>query len=266
MIIVGDFNLVLDTSKDYFNYLHVNNPKAKEVVHQQIQSFNLVDIYRQFHPNVNRYTWRKANPMKQARLDFFLVSSSLMKEVKSSDIMTCYRSDHSPIFILLKLNEFKHGKGLWKFNNSLLKDIEYIECINKYIDQIKHQYAVPVYKRESISKIPEAEIQFTINDQLFLETLLMEIRSKTISYASQVKKKRTKKEKDLQDQLEDLEKKFEQNIETINEKRKSYIPGILFSESFYYTAKRAIGRKIYDISPDLFTETEKVLNHLSKFK
>ena len=55
MIIVGDFNLVLDTSKDYFNYLHVNNPKAREVVHQQIQSSNLVDIYRQFYPNVNRY-------------------------------------------------------------------------------------------------------------------------------------------------------------------------------------------------------------------
>ena len=52
----------------------------------------------------------------------------------------------------------------------------------------------------------------------------------------------------------------------INEKRKSYFPGILFSESFYFTAKRAAGRKIYDISPDLFTRTGKVLNRLTKLK
>lgn len=29
IIIVGDYNMVIDTSKDYFNYLHVNNPKAR---------------------------------------------------------------------------------------------------------------------------------------------------------------------------------------------------------------------------------------------
>lgn len=35
-----------------------------------------------------------------------------------------------------------------------------------------------VYKKESILDITDSEIQFTINDQYFLETLLMEIRSK----------------------------------------------------------------------------------------
>jgi hypothetical protein len=36
-------------------------------------------------------------------------------------------------------------------------------------------------------------IHFTINDQLILETLLTEIRGKTISYASYRKKKKKKK-------------------------------------------------------------------------
>jgi hypothetical protein len=65
--------------------------------------------------------------------------------------MTSYRSDHSPIIISLKLNEYKHGKGLWKFHNSRLKDIDYIQYVNNHIDQIKHQYAVAVYERESVS-------------------------------------------------------------------------------------------------------------------
>lgn len=50
-----------------------------------------------------------------------------------------------------------------------------------------------VYKKESILDITDSEIQFTINDQYFLETLLMEIRSKTISYASYSKKAKDKK-------------------------------------------------------------------------
>lgn len=52
-----------------------------------------------------------------------------------------------------------------------------------------------VYKKESILDNTDSEIQFTINDQYFLETLLMEIRSKTISYASYLKQAKDKKRK-----------------------------------------------------------------------
>lgn len=45
-----------------------------------------------------------------------------------------------------------------------------------------------VYNNASIDKIPNDEIQFTVNDQLFLETLLMEIRGKCKSYSSYAKK------------------------------------------------------------------------------
>ena len=59
--------------------------------------------------------------------------------------------------------------------------------INKKIQDIKIQYALPVYKAEDIEDVHNDDIQLTINDQLFLETLLMEIRG-TISYASYRKK------------------------------------------------------------------------------
>lgn len=49
------------------------------------------------------------------------------------------------------------------------------------------------FQSVSILDITDSEIQFTINDQYFLETLLMEIRSKTISYASYSKKAKDKK-------------------------------------------------------------------------
>lgn len=61
--------------------------------------------------------------------------------------------------------------------------------------QIKENYALPVYSRNGISTISDSEIQFTINDKLFLETLLMEIRGKTISYSSYIKKRNNENEK-----------------------------------------------------------------------
>lgn len=210
--------MVIDPSKDYFNYLHVNNPKARGKLLEPISYFDLTDIYREFHPNTERYTWRKPNPLKQARLDFFLISTSLITQVKKCDIITSYRSDHSPIMLLLKLNEFKHGKGLWKFNNSLLNIPEYVQSINKHIKEIKKQYASPIYNRENILDLPDSEIQFFVNDQLFLETLLMEIRGKTISFASYLKKSRSIAEQKLIEEIGSLEEQYAMNTNIIYEK------------------------------------------------
>ena len=49
-------------------------------------------------------------------------------------------------------------------------------------------YSLPVYNQDQIQHISNEEIQFTINDQLFLDTLLMELRGKCNSYSSYIKK------------------------------------------------------------------------------
>ena len=70
-------------------------------------------------------------------------------------------------------SNFKHGKGIWKFNNSLLKNPEYLTLINKVIEEEKFRYALPVY---SFEYIKAGDIAFTIDDATFLETLFLKIR------------------------------------------------------------------------------------------
>ena len=67
-----------------------------------------------------------------------------------------------------------------------LKDKNYI-MIKKLIRDLKKQYAVLVYNFDN-SDIFDKTIEFQINDQLFFEVLLMEIRGKTISYAAHKKR------------------------------------------------------------------------------
>ena len=92
-IVCGDFNVVLDPKLDSFNYLQINNPKAREVVRDMIDSEDFIDIYRINFPLTRRYTWRKRKPLKQARLDYFLISSQMSNMIDTCGIKQGYRSE-----------------------------------------------------------------------------------------------------------------------------------------------------------------------------
>ena len=205
-IICGDWNLVINPDLDTQNYVHVNNPKARKVVLDLIDDLNLVDPWRCYNPNVKRFTWRQTNPIKQSRLDFFLISEELLNFVENSDISSGYRSDHSIVSVCLNINEIERGRGYWKFNNSLLKDIEYVNLVKSTIEKVIKQYAVTPYNLENIMTIHPSDLNFVINDQLFFDMLLLEIRGKTISYSSFKKKENNRKEKDLIVEIENLER------------------------------------------------------------
>ena len=170
-----------------------------------METNDIIDPFRESNPQLKRYTWRRRNPLKQARLDFFLTSESMSQYIKVSKIGASYRSDHSLVTLELNFTNISHGKSYWKHNNSLLTELEYLKTMNKQILDVKKQYALPVYNIDEIDNIPNTEIQFNINDQLFLDVLLMELRGQSISYASFKNKQRNNLEKDLINKITYLE-------------------------------------------------------------
>ena len=220
-IICGDFNLVLDPHMDSYNYKHLNNPKARSSVLNMINDLNLLDIYRYTHQSSRRYTWRKRNPLKQARLDFFLVSSTMTDLIDKCDIEAGYRSDHSIISMDMVFNNFSIGKGIWKFNNSLLKNKDYLKLINEIIEDEIIKYAVPVYQIEFL-KNNFNNIMFTVDNETFLEVLILRIRGETIKFASCLKKQTDIKEKELLKDIEYLESRTNTsnpNLQLLSDKK-----------------------------------------------
>jgi exonuclease III len=128
VIIGGDFNVPLDYSSDTKLYRNNNNQKARERVLEMISEHDLVDVWRENNPSLSRFTWHGPHG-KQARLDYFLISSSLQVFTVNADIGYAYRSDHSPVEISFKYVEQQRGRGSWKFNNSLLYDKDYVQLI-----------------------------------------------------------------------------------------------------------------------------------------
>ena len=251
LIIAGDFNLVLDPSKDYYNYKHINNSNSKQVVEDMTFELDLCDIWRELNPENLRYTWRKQNPFQQSRLDFFLVSESLVPVVHDADITHGYRSDHSMITLTLKFSKEKsQRKTLWKHNSSLLKDKKYVDEINELIDNLVSEYAILPQESEDISNIPLSNIQLQVSDETFLDFILMKIRSKTIAYATMKKKETHKEEKELTIEIEALEatKQNQNDIQALEEKqarlesiRERRMEGVLLRSRARYVAE---GEKI----------------------
>ena len=101
-------------------------------------TFRIFNIYttnlcRTKHPTLKRYIWLKK--IKQARLDYFICSNTMLDLVTDCNIKPGYWSDHSSVELKIKLNKIIRGKGVWKLNRSLLKDPDYLTLINKTIDK-----------------------------------------------------------------------------------------------------------------------------------
>ena len=114
----------------------------------------------------------------------------------------------------LKLQESERGRGYWKFNNTLLKDKKYIEDVKQTLREIKNRYKI---NEANLKDIPDNEIEFNINDQLFLETLLMTMRGNTIKYSPIKKRKKLEDEHKLEQEIKQLEDEINNDFSNIDD-------------------------------------------------
>lgn len=140
-----------------------------------------------------------------------MISNSLSNKVENFDIKSGYRSDHSIVILELKFNPFERGRGLWKFNNSLLTDMVFIDKVKEIIERVKSQYAYNADTHTCFSK--------DIDDSIFPEVLLMEIRGLSISYSYHKKKETENIENSLIREITCLETQEHINVELIEQKK-----------------------------------------------
>lgn len=95
--------------------------------------------------------------------------------LKLSIKLSSYRPDHSAMEI--KFNSFTRGHGLWKFDNSLLRDEVYVEKAKQTIQLVEEIFLINL----TINGNDLYYFYFDkIDNSTFFEVLLMEIRETTI--------------------------------------------------------------------------------------
>ena len=137
----GDWNFVLDKSKDTFNCSQPPKLKSIAELTNISESHNLCEIFRIRHPNEKLFTFRANTPTRMSRLDYFLISNTLQESVEKCEILNSVTSDHNPVVLTFK-NPYTCGKNTayWKFNTTLLRNNDFINELKSEIETLKVQH------------------------------------------------------------------------------------------------------------------------------
>jgi hypothetical protein len=190
LVFTGDLNVHLNPEIDKKGGKTLQPSVYAERIIQIMEEFNLIDIWRICNQDTRRFTWREnsAHGIIQSRLDYFICPSSALYHLKSCQIENSLYSDHNPITLDLYIeNEPIRGKGIWKFNTSLLSDTEYVSKIKSKLKEYEERY------------------KHTSDHCLVWDTAKAEIRGITISHASYINRQRNEKLKVLNKELTELE-------------------------------------------------------------
>ena len=210
-ILVGDFNVTLNTQIDNMNYAHECNPQSRQKLNELLEEFGFFDVFRKLFGDKKNFTWFNRGGRQRARLDMAIASNSLNPFITSYKSLPFYKSDHRPQLLTIDYSSFARGKGYWKFNNSLLNDSEYVKEVKKSINETCSKYfasdihanflieASPDELADFKEKSPEdlQELNYNISPSLMFDMLLNDVRNATISFSTNKKRIENEEEKRL---------------------------------------------------------------------
>ena len=187
LIVGGDWNCTL-SKKDKIGGTTWIPTSYRNLLMTTMDMFDLIDIQRVRHPKLRKFTYESKAIRMKSRIDYFLLAKNLTKNVKKTDVFPSIAPDHNAIYISMSLScESPRGPGLWKFNNTLLNDEEYVERVREtYLNTVK-------YYRQVTSK------------GLLWELIKMEIRNATISYTKYKAKVSRDRAEEIRHLLEQLD-------------------------------------------------------------
>ena len=229
VILGGDWNLGMDEDLDYLGYSNTDlvRPNSRRELHQSIEKYELLDIYRELNPEGKEKTWRTWNKNrkradKEARLDYFIVDTGLASFTQLVGVSGPYTTefDHRPIILNIDFNKVKRGPGYWKFNNAMLEEPEYLDKVRDQIAWTVYEYQrlispesipIPFTEIKAMSPTQQSEIELNINPHQFLEYLLFAIKGLSRRYGQIRKTDRARKKETAEEKLR-LETKVHDNL------------------------------------------------------
>ena len=141
-MILGDYNVSLNFSRDTNNYLTDPHKKARIKINQWLYNGVFVDVFDELHPGKSSYTWsrlaeilrkdgdsniRNASWERQSRIDHILLSASLLPADKKIEHVNYGRrvSDHSAGVMTLDWAETDKGQGVFRCGTETHKNKQY---------------------------------------------------------------------------------------------------------------------------------------------
>ena len=198
----GDFNIFFSSKLEARGGKAI--PKRKSIIKfvDIKETLDICDIWRIRNFKRQNFAFRRNHSIGfiERQLDYIFVSNCLQEFFNYTDVLPAISTDHFPVLISLSNNNSgNNGRGLWKYNSSLVYDELYVENMKKLSTKIN------------------TSNEFLEDAQMKWEFLKYEIRKFTTGYSKTAAKIRKQHKTDLEHKLKDLE-----NNLTSEENRKLY--------------------------------------------
>ena len=138
-IIAGDFNLARNPELDR-STKSILNPKATEVVRSYFENNHIDDVWQISNPKRKHFPWKRLKPvMVASRLDYIATDAAITPWFSSINMKIGHKTDHLMVEGKVDVNKIGRGPGLWKLNTQHLHSIEFVEFLNKKLQDQKVQ-------------------------------------------------------------------------------------------------------------------------------
>ena len=115
LILMGDFNVVLDPQMDRIDHKNYA-PSAQKIILEFMNQCDMCDPWRLRNPDTTTYSWirRKSKhsyEVSGSRIDLMLTSMSLVNLIRDIYYSYGYKTDHSMLIAEITNNKSKRGPG-----------------------------------------------------------------------------------------------------------------------------------------------------------
>ena len=126
----------------------------KKLYENMLTELWMIDVWRELHPTDRQYTFYSASHRVHSRIDYFFTYNSDRYRLRECSIRIRDVSDHSPVYLILHLDNKKKNK-FWRLNTSILNDNACKNYVQKefkdYMDNNNNGEVLPSVVREVLS-------------------------------------------------------------------------------------------------------------------
>ena len=135
-MIIGDFNLI-DSMYDKPANIRVSYNKKLDEEWRNIRNrINIVDPFREHHPELRVFSFESKDKRRRSRVDKIYVDETESNSITKNIYSRTPFDDHKILEVHYDSNKQK-GSGIWKLNISVLKDESYIRRMKEAIQRVE---------------------------------------------------------------------------------------------------------------------------------
>lgn len=134
IIMGGDFNCAPNPLLDRSSRNDCSHTNTRKVIGHFMSELHLCDIWRIRNPTTLEYSCHSNTHKTQSRIDYFLISETLVANIQDCGHKGIVISDHALLFLHYRLTPHPRGQTVWRLSPRWLHDQKFLNTVERNIE------------------------------------------------------------------------------------------------------------------------------------